>query len=84
MPGATPVIIIRMGVSVPIPMAEVVATIVGTGRATEEVGDNEATITMSVLMDNDEAAAVEMSMDLHISSVATSQHTLELRHRCLL
>jgi hypothetical protein len=83
-PGATAVIIIRTGVSVPIPMAEVAAMVVGTGGAMVEVGDGEGMSTMALLMGNGEAAAAEMGMDLHTSSMPTSQPTLGPGLRCLL
>lgn len=47
------------------------------------VGDGGGMSTMPVLMDNGEVVAAEMGMDLHTSSVATSQLTLGLLHLLL-
>jgi hypothetical protein len=73
MAGATAVvIIIRMAVLVPIPMAETAATVGGTEGAMVVGMD---TSTMEGFMGNGVAVAAGMDMDQGTSSVITSQLT---------
>jgi len=73
------VIIIRMAVSVPIPMAEMAATVGGTEGVVmvEEVVDMDTT-TIAGSMGNGVAVAAGMDMDQGTSSVVTSHPTLGL------